>query len=283
MERLCLVASCVDVDIVKHPGRGEHTALGGAGLYAYSGMRVFSNSSSLVCNISSSCLAKYEEWFYANDVDMSGLKIVSMENNTVVDYCDEDDRTDVPLSGLCNKRLLNPSLEDISSMCSDSVRGIYVFRHLDGSYLEDLAEFAGKRKILVMWEIASDAAVNGNLHEVVCLMERLGAFSINMKEAFSLLNAEKKDEVVSFFKKFEDTYVYLRDGASGAYVLHGGRSVFCPSVPGCIPVDTTGCGNASTGAFLQAVCRNKDIETAGHEGSYAASMILRQYGPPELF
>ena len=283
MEKLCMVASCVDIDEVRYPGKPEVKALGGAGLYAYAGMRVFGNSSYLACHMPKRCIELFGEWFESNQVCMDCVDFVDNGSMTRVDYRTDETRRDLPVIGLAGKRALNPGIDDIRRYLAEETRGIYVFRHLDIPFLEDLSRLRKEKGLLVMWEIAADSALPCNREAIADIAASLGGFSINMKEASSLFDTTDEDELKSELSGFGDAFVYLRDGSRGAWLIHAGEMVFCPSADVERVVDTTGCGNSSTGAVLQSLCCGAQLLEAASQGAAAAARILGQYGPPTAF
>ncbi|WP_261718068.1 sugar kinase [Streptomyces sp. FZ201] len=76
--------------------------------------------------------------------------------------------------------------------------------------------------------------------------------------------------------------VVVKLGASGALVAADGAvRARVPAVP-VTPTDTTGAGDAFTGAFLAALLRGADPEEAAREGCRAGASAVRQVGgrPP---
>nr|WP_260859622.1 sugar kinase [Streptomyces cupreus] len=76
--------------------------------------------------------------------------------------------------------------------------------------------------------------------------------------------------------------VVVKQGAAGALVARGGT--VCAQVPAApaTPTDTTGAGDAFTGAFLAALLRGAEPEEAAREGCRAGALAVERVGgrPP---
>lgn len=76
--------------------------------------------------------------------------------------------------------------------------------------------------------------------------------------------------------------VVAKQGAEGALVAHSGTVIaHVPALP-ATPRDTTGAGDAFTGAFLAALLTGADPEAAAAEGCRAGAMAVERVGgrPP---
>ncbi len=279
-----LIASCVQEDrILTDIDTQQKDILGGAGLYAYAGIRLFDERVELICNVEKGHFRKHKEWYERNRVASGGI-LECMEDNgvTVITYFPDGTRNDTPTEGLKQKRKRNPSISQIEKRCQEA-RGLYLFRHLDEPYLQEAIRLSKKYGFRIMWEIAADAAIGENKDIIAALCRQISAFSINMQEAQCLLSTKEKKQIIRYFQQERFPTVFLRNGAEGAYMVLPDQVFFCPSVPGCRVVDTTGAGNASSAAVLYGICQGEHPAMAGLRGSVAASCVIAQYGPPSEF
>ena len=279
-----LIASCVEEDCIYPGALGEpRMVLGGAGLYAYAGIRLFEKNVELICNVEKGHLQKNREWYGRNKVVLEGIcECLTDQGVTVITYFPDGTRKDMPSEGLEQKRKRNPSILQIKERCQEAL-GLYVFRHLDEAYLWETVELSQKYGFRLMWEISADGAVAKNREAIRALCREIAVFSINVQEARCLCAKEGIDGIIRFFQQEGFPLVFLRDGARGAYSILPDQVFFCPSVPGCSVVDATGAGNASSAAVLYGICRGEHPAMAGIRGSIAASYIIGQYGPPLEF
>lgn len=286
-----VIASCVQEDGIWAPGIGEEKrALGGAGLYAYAGIRIFEDNVALLCNVERGHLKNHCAWYERNCVETAGI-FECLENDgiTKVVYSSNGSREDVPQAGLEKKRLRNPSIAQLEQTCiagereKNRVKGVYMFRHFDESYLRDAIRLSKIYRFLILWELAADSAAEEYFHEIVKLCRDISVFSLNVEEAGMLTGYGSGEDIMSCFQREGFPCVFLRCGSEGAWILTPDERYFCPSVPGCEVVDTTGAGNASSGAVLYGICEGEALGKAGIMGSVAASCIIRQYGPPSVF
>lgn len=279
-----LIASCIQEDrIYTGTGTPGKSVLGGAGLYAYAGIRLFEERVKLICNVEKGHFGKNGEWYRRNQVVLDGI-CESLEDDgvTVITYFSDGTRSDMPSEGLERKRKRNPSVSQIEKGCQEAA-GLYLFRHLDEPYLREVIRLSKKYGFRIMWEIAADAATEANKDIIAALGRQISIFSINMQEAESLLSTKEKAQVIRYFQQEGFPMVFLRNGAEGGYMVLPKQVFFCPSVPGCRAVDTTGAGNASSAAVLYGICQGEHPAMAGIRGAVAASYVIAQYGPPAKF
>lgn len=88
-------------------------------------------------------------------------------------------------------------------------------------------------------------------------------------------------------ENIEDTYSILSDnfenialtlGDKGSIIKWGGEKIEIPSYP-TKAIDATGAGDIFAGGFLYGIINEKNPVIAGNLGSYAASLLVSQYGP----
>jgi len=289
MAKRFLIASGIQEDQITTAAQASEgvwtdTMLGGAGLYAYAGLRVFTDDVQFVCNVEKGHLKKYRAWYEDNAIETDTIcECLEPGSITKITYFEDGTREDAPTDGLMKKRRRNPTIPQVESICKEGIDGLYMFRHLDEPYLEQIIALAKQYGFKALWEIASDAVLPENWEKIRSLMAELSAFSINMQEARMLFPQSSEQEILENFRTSGCPYVFLRNGAKGAYMITPQETVFCESVPNCTVVDTTGAGNASTAGVLYGICCEEPLRMIGIRGSVAASYIIRQYGPPMRF
>ena len=289
MAKRFLIASAIQEDQITTAAQASENAwtdtmLGGAGLYAYAGLRIFTDDVQFVCNVEEGHLEKYRAW-YADNAILTDTVYECLEPGSVtkITYFADGTREDAPTDGLMKKRRRNPTIAQVEAVCKEGIDGLYMFRHLDEPYLEQVIALSKQYGFRALWEIASDAVLPENWERIRELMAELSAFSINMEEARILFPNASEEEILENFRTSGCPYVFLRNGAKGAYMISPKEAVFCKSVPNCTVVDTTGAGNASTAAVLYGICESEPLHRIGIRGSVAAGYIIRQYGPPMRF
>lgn len=277
-----IIGSSVETDEIHLPdGRVMPNMPGGAGFYALAGLRIWCADVGIAGGIGPGYMDRHRDWYIRNQVATGGLHVrFDTTPTTIVTYFPDGDRTDVPNVGLDVFRQLDPTPEEIEALCGPETRGVYLFKHLDRTFLERMVAMKYQYGFKLMWEISEDAAIPENIPAFEQLLPEIDVFSINKKEALQLYATGSVEEAAGRLGAACPNWVFFRQGALGAYLLEGGRSHFCPSVPHAKVVDPTGGGNSSSAAVLYACCEGFDPKTAGVMGSVSASFIIAQYGPP---
>ena len=281
-----IIASSVGTDdVYQSDGTFMKAVPGGAGFYALCGIRLYSNDVVITGGVGPSYLKMHGTWYESNKVSTKGLVVRCEDAVTTVDYRAQDDRTDSPSIGLWEFRKRDPSIKEVSSFIDQETKGVYTFRHFDKDFLESLIEEKKKHNFNLMWEISEDACTEENRSGIEALLPYIDIFSINRHELCLLYGTDNEEEAIDRLLKTQCPLSYVRRGKDGAVVLDGKQKTKFYSLP-CTNrkvVDTTGCGNASSGAFLYGISEGYSPELSSAIGAVAASYVLAQFGPPLVF
>lgn len=279
-----IAASSVGTDNIRLADGTHMDGLpGGAGIYALAGIRLWTPSVAVAGGVSREYIRRHGPWYKRNGISMEGLTVrSSVDAVSTVDYRQEDDRTDEPVMGLWEFRKLDPGMDEIERLCKEDTKGIYFFRHLDEEFLDGMARLKRRYGCRTLWEISEDAAVPENLEKIEGYLKDVDIFSINRHEASVLYGTGDMEAICRRMEEYRCA-VFFRQGSSGAYMIAGGGTVFCPSVPDLMVTDPTGGGNSSSAAVLYAWCEGYTPAGCGAMGAAAASVILEQFGPPKQF
>lgn len=280
-----IIGSSVETDEIHLPdGRVMTNMPGGAGFYALAGLKVWSDDVVITGGIGPGYMARHRDWYEQNGVCADGLVVrFDVTPTTVITYFPDGDRTDVPNVGLDVFRQLDPTPAEIERFCGADTRGVYLFKHLDRTFLDAMVAMKHKYGFSLMWEISEDAAVPENLEAIKRYLPEIDVFSINKKEACQLYANPDAEAVADLLLQNAPNWVFYRQGARGAYMLADGKKHFCPSVQNAVVEDPTGGGNSSSAAVLYAYCEGVPPQRAGVMGSVAAARIIAQYGPPMTY
>lgn len=280
-----LIGSSVSTDEIQfHNHAGAGKMLGGAGFYAYAGLRVWDDEVLMLSGIGSEYLAWHGQWYRDNGLSVDGFVVRSEKTPiTHITYFADGDRVDRPDMGLAEFRRLDATIEEIEQWCDGDTKGVYVFKHMDTAFMERLIQLRDKYGFKLMWEIAEDAAIPANRAVIESYLPFIDVFSINRKEAAALFETTDVQRITKLFQELTDHWVFFRQGALGAYMIAQGKTYFAPSVRDAEVVDPTGGGNSSSGGVLYACCEGMDPLMATVIGNVTASLIIRQYGPPERY
>lgn len=277
-----LILSTTVIDSIEFAdgSRLDHV-IGGAGIYALAGARVWANNVLLLSGIGADYLPLFGDWYARNGLETTGLTV--RDKSTIrnkIQYFSTDHRTETPFFGVEHYRKMEPTAADLEAW-SPGVRGVYIFRDSDPRFWAEVGRIQRTGKFSILWELNADAAYLDNLAQVRTVAESVAVFSLNVSEAASLLGQSDTGAIVAELQRWRVPMIFLRAGASGSYAIFDGRAVFVPSVQGVKVVDVTGGGNSSSGAALVGYCETGDPVAAAAMGNVSASLCIAQFGVPE--
>ena len=277
-----LVVSTAVIDQIILPnGIPQKPVLGGAGIYALSGIKVWHDDVKIITGVGEDFLASQGEWFANNNLTTSGL-IVKDKNtpHTLIQYFADSERLETPTYGADHYHRLMPTAADVGHHCSYDTAGVYVFRDAEPRFWQTLRDWRTKYNFKLMWELDASVAVPEKLPEVIAILSHCDIFSLNRQEAFTLFAINRIEDAIQKLQSLRLPLVYLRMGAAGAIIITLQNHHHIPPVPDVRVVDPTGAGNSSSGAVLVGYCQGQDPVTIGTMGTISATYCLTQYGPP---
>ncbi len=282
MSHYLTVSTAVTDEIILPDGSAQHPILGGAGIYALAGMKVWCDEVKIVSGIGADFHQVHGSWFAQNGLSTAGLRVVCQQTpRNKIQYFDDGERQETPVFGFTHYHLIKPTAADVARHCSHA-RGVYVFRNSDPDFWQPLLRLKERHGFSLMWEIAADSATPAALDTVRGILKKVDLFSINRQEAFHLFSTNDLQTAIAQLETLQLPLVYLRMGAEGAMMIAGKRVLHIPSIENIQVVDPTGGGNSSSGAVLIGFCEGKDALMAGIMGSISAAYSIAQYGPPPV-
>ncbi|MEL7610568.1 MAG: carbohydrate kinase family protein [Bacillota bacterium] len=273
-----IVSTLVTDDITLHSGEHIGFRLGGAGTYAFCGIRLWTDSAMLVTGVGEDFQELYGSWFLQNQCSMAGITVKD-ERTAIseVRYRENAERTEIPRYGYEHYLKLEATPREIEKHCAGA-RGVYVFKDLAPGYWEQILSLKAQYGFALLWEINADAASPQYCDRVRALAEQCDVFSINRTEARAMLSVQDAEE--QSLAGWRVPMVYLRAGRSGAYVIRSGEIHRIPAVKDVQALDPTGAGNASSAAVLYGYSEGYGAKACGAMGSISGALALEQYGPP---
>lgn len=277
-----IVSTAVTDDLYLADGTHRGTQLGGAGVYALCGVRLWSDSAVLVTGVGEDFAALHGDWFRQNDCSVAGLLVKDPHTAvSAVRYRSDGERTETPPLGPEHYLRLEASPEELLPFYPGA-KGAYIFKDLRPGYWEKVLAGREKYGFPILWELNADAARPECLPRVREIAEACGLFSLNRTEAGALLGTADVNKITKALLGWNTRLIYLRLGSSGAAVLSGGRAIYIPCAP-CVRVeDPTGAGNSSTAAVLYGWGEGLSPAECGVLGAISAARCIEQFGPPEL-
>lgn len=113
------------------------------------------------------------------------------------------------------------------------------------------------------------------------IYQRSNIFLCNHEEAKRILQKEEENNIPDLLKgvySLGPKIVVITDGINGAYAYDGKDVWFVEAYPHT-PLESTGAGDAFSGAFITALILNKKIDEALVWGSVNAMSVTSQVGP----
>ena len=279
-----LIVSTAVIDEIESPAGGpRNSVLGGAGVYALAGTKVWHDDAVLITGIGEDFLAEQGDWFSRNQLSTRGLSIRDKNTaHTIIQYLADGERVETPVYGPDHYLRLTASAADIGRHCDADTAGVYVFRDLEQPFWQALIRLKASFGFKLMWEVDARAAVPERLPALLAVLEHVDILSLNRREALTLFATDQIDETIPQLQQLRLPLVYLRLGADGAVIITDGTQYPIPPVPDLHVVDPTGAGNSSSGAVLVGYCAGQDPMTIGLMGTISAALCLAQYGPPPV-
>lgn len=276
-----VVASTTVTDEIRFADSSDAVrVIGGAGIYALCGMKLWEDDVTLVTGVGTDYFNLYSSWYQENGISMDGLiPKAELTPHNIIQYFENGERSETPLYGKDHYKNIEVTAEELEPYVSQA-DGMYIFKNSNADFWEKIIRYKESASIKIMWEIASDAAYLDNLDQVKRIAEQMDVFSINLTEARSLLGEEDLEQMIRTLQTWKVELIFLRCGSKGAVMITPEECAEVGSVRGIHVVDPTGGGNSSSGAVLCGWVEGRDIKTCGLMGSISAAMCLQQYGVP---
>jgi sugar/nucleoside kinase (ribokinase family) len=282
MFKYLVVSTAVTDEIILSNGTIQNPTLGGAGIYALAGIKVWDDEVAIITGIGKDFLALHGPWFNDNHLSTAGLtEVCEYTPRNTIQYFVDGERKETPVLGADHYKSIIPAAEDIAHYCVNA-KGVYVFRDIDQDFWNQLFRLRNQHGFQLMWEIAADVATSENLEVVKSILKNVDLFSINKQEASHLFATNNVKNVIDNLRNLSLPLVFLRMGAEGAYIITRTSLQQIPSIHNFRVIDPTGGGNSSSGAVLVGYCENKDPLMSGIMGSISAAYAISQYGPPPI-
>lgn len=277
-----IVSTAVTDEVTEADGTKAGCFLGGAGIYALSGIRFWTKDAVLVTGIGEDFDETYRKWFRRSKCREEGLLVKDAHTAiSHVQYHRDGERTEHSEHGAVHYRHMEAEAEELEPFFAEA-KGVYIFKDMPENYWKKIIMSRKKYRFRLMWEINAEAAIPEKAGDVRRLAEHCDMFSLNKTEAMQLLQTSSLAAVIDKLLTWKVSMIYLRAGKKGAYVLTNGKVYQIPSEEQVLVKDPTGAGNSSTAAVMYGFCEGFSPEECGIMGSISAARAIEQYGPPEI-
>lgn len=267
-------------DIVYPDGRTSMEILGGGGVHACAGMRVWDERPGLVATMGTGMPATLLDRLH-HDFDLQGVISVPNPQVRAWQLFEWDGRR----TEIFRVEVIAPFMDDPQpAQMPESYRGATgacVLR--TGTQFVQFRERFAPESVL-LWEPEQAYMIAANRAEFIRTLPHTDIVSPNLLEA-SLLYELTDESPDALSHRLLDRMladgakiVALRMGERGSLVASATERIAVPPVPVPEIVDQTGAGNTYCGGFLVGWLRSGDLRTAAHYGAVAASFALETVG-----
>lgn len=260
--------------------------LGGPATFAYSGIKLFTDSVAQCSNIGEDSLPYLEPWIKKNDIITDYLKVrCDHSNHSYLVYNEDgtyggkDDIERFRSDWVQDFGYMKSSPEDIGECTKNNqVKGVYVAQNVDYVFWRKMKELKRRDGFKIMWEIEAPSSYKRYMPAVLHAMEIADIFSINIQEARDLFDVETEEECIAELRKLPIDVTLFRVGAKGLYSVTMDEVHYLPPAPSDAIVDPTGCGNTSTGSALYAYGEGYDPLMIGIMANVGSAQNISQFG-----
>lgn len=265
-------------DIIYPDGRSAMGTLGGGGLYAACGMRLWHGDVALCAAVGADFDAQLLE---PHGFDGSGLVVTEWPTPRAWQLLEENGRrTQIPritAVSWFNQLVRTPAAQPIPHTC----KAFHFFGRGDDQE-ERFAQTLAKAGLLLSAEpiVGADSTA-----EEIAIMKRCLAyfdiFSPGTPEAKLLVGERPATEQLRALADLGPGIVALRQGAAGSLIYEREQDRFwrVPAAAAQV-VDVTGAGNAFCGGLVVGWLETGDIRQAAAQATVSAAMTIEQAGPP---
>ncbi|POP32038.1 carbohydrate kinase family protein [Lactonifactor longoviformis] len=275
-----VVSTAVMDDMTLADGTYMGKLLGGAGIYALCGAKLWTDQVILVTGTGQDLYDRHKSWFEKNQLSTEGITIKSEYSPiSILQYQENGERTETPLYGAEHYQWMEAVPREIEPHCRDA-KGVYIFKGTDSGYWNEILDLKKQYGFRILWELNGDYACPQYANAVRSIAEGIDVFSINAAEAKRLFGCEEA-EAVERLRSMGVPLVYYRRGSKGAYMITSREIQDVPGVQNLAVIDSTGGGNSSSAGVLYGYCEGLGPKECGILGSISAASCITQYAVPE--
>jgi len=280
MKYASLGSSIVD-NIIRRDGTRIENIAGGMAVFAYAGMRLYTDDVMLLTGVGDDYDRFYGDWIERNSVPRQGLIRRHEHTMNIVLSYDDDKGGYVTHSiyGDDEHRARHQAALDIGGEALEPFAKDIEWLYLGWNWLQDrpgIDKLKEKYGFKIMWEINS--RIDKSYMPVFLRhMPYCDIWSLNRTEAFALFEVDSDEKAIERIREFGKP-CYYRVGTDGAYMVTADEAPLVPMITVGEDVDATGCGNTSTGAAMWAYAEGYDPLMVGVLAAVAAGYNARQYG-----
>ena len=280
-----LITGSVIVNDMRYPDGSTVRGFLGGSIYTVNGILPYTDDLLFLSAAGPDFDSLYGDYFRRNGLSAEGIEIcIPKTHYTLVEYAPSGEWQEHSIYGEEFERLYGTyplaKAEYVIRHGGEDVKGIYFESGADEEVWKDLEKMREAcPNAVFMAEIAtSETKDPASREKVLDLIDRIDMYSVNRPEAMALFGTDSEEESIAAIIDLGKP-CFFRLGRKGSCMIQDGKAWFAPSVESDSSVDSTGCGNCSTGASLYGFCEGfHPLKTACY-ANVAAGVNARQYGP----
>jgi sugar/nucleoside kinase (ribokinase family) len=267
-------------DVVFPDGRTAMGQLGGGGLYAAVGMRLWARDAGIIAAVG----ADFDAGLVAaHGLDASGIFVTGLPTPRAWQLFEEDGtRTQIPR--VAHEEWMTQLVVKLSPQSLPPTLEAAHFLARGDTVEADLLEELSQRGVRLSGEPVIDATITEDERNILLrTMHYYTLYSPGETETRLILGTQPVPDLLRRFADYGPEIVALRRGASGSVIYEREKERFwhAPAAPATV-VDVTGAGNAYCGGFLMGLVEGVDIARAAAYAAVSAAMTIEQVGPPVI-
>jgi sugar/nucleoside kinase (ribokinase family) len=272
---VCVSHTFID-DIVLPSGKTRMGVLGGGGIHAAAGIRVWDERPGLIGAAGRDMPENARQRLQA-EFDCQGITWLDVPQLRAWQLFELDNRRTEVL------RVTPQGLfehDPAPTLCPDAYAGTRAAAILNwgAGFLQWRKHFPDA---ILLWEPNQTYMTPANRDEFRQVLSAANVVSPNLAEARALYGIDPPEDLVCQMLEDGAPVVALRMGEMGSLTGQRGRAelLYVPAVPVKRIIDQTGAGNAYCGGFLVGWYRTGDLWEASSYGAVSASFALEVFGP----
>lgn len=280
MKNYAVTGSIMLNNIKYADGSTKEGLLGGGGLYALSGIRLWTDQCHFVGDIGEDFETLVAPWWDGNHIPRTGLNLCHRHCvYNQVNY-EPDGRFfehSIYPEGSAHNMYMVTHPEQIEPVAGD-LKGLSMVASANPVEFRKIGRMREKYGFKVMFEINTGNCKAEFLDDILECLQHVDIYSVNLPEAKDIFSQETEEGCIAAMQKIGKP-CFFRVGIKGSYMVMPDKAWFVPIVRGEHDIDPTGCGNSSTAAAFYAMCEGEDPLMCAIIGNVTSCLNAQQFGP----
>ena len=261
--------------------------LGGCAIYAYGGIRLFTESVLFLSSGGNDFLDYFNDYFIKNNISKEAIYLdLPYTHHTLLKYNEDSSWNETSIYGddyfIKQSDNTRTSFNKLKPFLHKNSKGLYLDSAAQEKIFEEIDEIRKiSPDIKIMWEPPSFSSKDSSLHDrILDNLNKVDYYSMNIYEASTFFNVGEKyiiDKIIELNKP-----CFLRKGEKGSSWIEEGIVVSCEAIEVDKAIDVTGCGNTSAAAALYWRIEGNNFDDIVYNANKAASICSKHEGPIAL-